>query len=142
MPIRLLAKRQTGSNAKCRKAGESHPKPHQCDIKATTKPVDSQLIGTTKPPQSHPKATPKPPQSSYKAPTGLPKSQLKFSAAEGCSARSQAELHSVSTCGLLHRGRMSPGYRRLSLRGSCSSGSGKILPCTQPRVLPRHQLVF
>src|SRR5450759_1615480 len=37
----------------------SHPKPHQCDIKATSKRVDSQPIGTPEPPQGHPKATPR-----------------------------------------------------------------------------------
>jgi hypothetical protein len=38
---------------------------HQCDIKATPKPLDSQLVGTPKPPQSH-----------SKAPTRLPQSQV------------------------------------------------------------------
>ena len=39
----------------------------QCDIKATSKRVDSQPIATPKPPQSHPNATLKPPQGSTKA---------------------------------------------------------------------------
>ena len=51
-------------------------KPHQCDIKATPKPVDSQLIATPKLPQCDPKATPKPPQGSHKAPTMRPPSRL------------------------------------------------------------------
>jgi hypothetical protein len=42
-------------------------KPHQCDIKATSKRVDSQPIGTPKPPQCDPNATPRLPQSSHKA---------------------------------------------------------------------------
>jgi hypothetical protein len=37
-------------NAEYRQAGQSHPKPHQCDIKATPKRVDSQPIATPKPP--------------------------------------------------------------------------------------------
>src|SRR5208282_946595 len=40
-----------------RTAPQSHPKPLQCDIKATPKPVDSHLIGTPKPPQCDPNAT-------------------------------------------------------------------------------------
>jgi hypothetical protein len=31
-------------------AARSHPKPHQCDFKATPMRVDSQLIATLKPP--------------------------------------------------------------------------------------------
>src|ERR1035437_937402 len=42
--------------------GQRHPKPHQCDIKATSKRVDSQAIGTPLRPQSHPNATPMRPQ--------------------------------------------------------------------------------
>ena len=70
---------------------ESRSKPHTCDIKATSKRVDSQAVATPKPPpcdlkatlmrpQSHPHATLKPPpcdpkatlmrpQGSHKAPT-------------------------------------------------------------------------
>src|ERR1035441_6360272 len=44
-------------------AAQSRPKPHQCDIKATTKRVDRQPIATLKPPQCDPKATSKLPQS-------------------------------------------------------------------------------
>src|ERR1019366_7589287 len=40
---------------------QASPKPHQCDIKATSKRVASQAVATPKPPQSHPKATSKPP---------------------------------------------------------------------------------
>ena len=39
----------------------SHPKPPGCDIKATSRPVDSQAVATPKPPQSAYKATLKPP---------------------------------------------------------------------------------
>ena len=54
--------------------GDKHPMRLQCDIKATTKRVDSQLIGTPKPPQSHPNATSRPGKSqiSYAAKTGSP----------------------------------------------------------------------
>ena len=49
------------------------PKPHQCDIKATSKRVDSQADcdpkATPKPPQCDPKATLRRPQGSHKAPT-------------------------------------------------------------------------
>jgi hypothetical protein len=38
--------------------GQATPKPHQCDIKATSKRVDSQLLATPKPPQCDPNATP------------------------------------------------------------------------------------
>src|ERR1039457_3393827 len=38
-------------------------KPHQCENKATSKPVDSQLIGTPLGPQGSTKATPMRPQS-------------------------------------------------------------------------------
>jgi hypothetical protein len=54
-------------NEECRKTGQSHPKPLQCDLKATSMRVDRQPIGTPKPPQSHPKATLKPPQCANKA---------------------------------------------------------------------------
>jgi hypothetical protein len=61
-------------NAERRKAGQSHPEPHQSHINATSKPPQSLLIAnrlrphshskaTLKPPQSHPKATPRPPAS-------------------------------------------------------------------------------
>ena len=33
-------------NAECRKAGQSHPKPLQCDIKATPKPIDMPVPAT------------------------------------------------------------------------------------------------
>jgi hypothetical protein len=46
--------------AKTPKAPKATPKPHQCDIKATSKRVDSQAIGTPLRPQCDPKATPKP----------------------------------------------------------------------------------
>ena len=48
---------------RCRRcqATQSRPKPPQCDLKATPKPVDSHPIGTSRPPQGHLKATPKPP---------------------------------------------------------------------------------
>ena len=49
----------------------------QCDIKATSKRVDSQGIGTLKPPQSHLNATLKPPQSHPKATSKPPQSHLK-----------------------------------------------------------------
>jgi len=48
------------------------PKPHQCDIKATSMRVDSQAIGTPKPPQSYFNATLMRPQSHPKAPTKPP----------------------------------------------------------------------
>src|ERR1035437_548052 len=38
------------SNTKWRRWRQGHPKPHQCDIKATSKRVDSQPIATPKPP--------------------------------------------------------------------------------------------
>ena len=41
-------------------------KPHQCDIKATSKRVDSQVIGTPKPPQGYLKATLRLQQSHHK----------------------------------------------------------------------------
>ena len=53
------------------KPSEATPRPHQCDIKATSKPVDSQAIGTPKPPQGYPKATSRLPQSHRKAPPKL-----------------------------------------------------------------------
>jgi hypothetical protein len=66
--------------------GQSHPKPHQCDIKATSKRVDSQAIGTPKPPQSHPKATPRLPQGYLKAtlkpPASHPQATCKPSASQ------------------------------------------------------------
>src|SRR5664279_1838681 len=49
----------TGDRAR---PGKATPKPHQCDIRATPKRVDSQPIGTPKPPQGSAKATLKPPQ--------------------------------------------------------------------------------
>ena len=48
---------------------QSHLMRHQCDIKATPRPVDSQGIATPMRPQCDPKATIKPPQGSHKAPT-------------------------------------------------------------------------
>ena len=75
--------------AECRKPGQSHPKPHPCDIKAIWSASGRQPIATPEPPSSHPKviylgggwepqatpmrpsshphATPKPPQSHLKA---------------------------------------------------------------------------
>src|ERR1035441_967426 len=44
-------------NAECRMTGQATPMRLQCDIKATPKPLDSQGIGTPMRPQSHPKAT-------------------------------------------------------------------------------------
>jgi hypothetical protein len=38
------------SNFQHREAGQSHLRPHQCDIKATTKPFGRQAVGTPKPP--------------------------------------------------------------------------------------------
>src|ERR1039457_6035811 len=46
---------------------QSHPKPHQCDIKAPLKRVDSQPIGTPRLPQGYPKATSRLPQGYPKA---------------------------------------------------------------------------
>ena len=57
------AQSHTGAKAEGRmqndEAGQSHPKPHQCDYKATAKRVDSQPIGTLLRPQSHLKAAPR-----------------------------------------------------------------------------------
>jgi hypothetical protein len=44
---------------RCLRRGST--KPPQCDIKATSRPVDSQAVATPKPPQCDPKATLKPP---------------------------------------------------------------------------------
>src|ERR1035441_2659386 len=73
----ILSIQHRTSNFQHRNAGQSHPKPLQCDIKATTKPVDSQLIGTPKPPQSHLKATPMRPQCDPKATSKPPQSRDK-----------------------------------------------------------------
>ena len=48
-------------NAERRKAGQSHPKPHQSHPIATSKPPQSLLIANRLRPQSHPKATLRPP---------------------------------------------------------------------------------
>ena len=58
------------------RAGQATPKPHQCDIKATSKRVDSQGVGTPKPPQSHPN-TLRPPQCDPKATLKRLQSHLK-----------------------------------------------------------------
>jgi hypothetical protein len=47
-------------NAERRKAGQSHPEPHQSRINATSKPPQSLLIANRLRPQSHLKATPRP----------------------------------------------------------------------------------
>ena len=57
------AQSHLGANAEGRVQATS------CDIKATSRPVDSQLIATPKPPQSDHKATLRLPQGSHKAPT-------------------------------------------------------------------------
>src|ERR1035437_1381875 len=62
----------------CENGGhQSHPKPHQCDIKATTRPVDRHRIGTPKPPQGSTKATPRLPQGYPKATPKLPQGSTK-----------------------------------------------------------------
>jgi len=76
------------------RAPKATPKPHQCDIKATSMRVDSQAIGTPKPPQSYFNATLMRPQSYPKAPTkppscdpqavpGWAKSEIRRSKTEG-----------------------------------------------------------
>jgi hypothetical protein len=56
---------------------EATLKPHQSDIKAPTRRVDSQAIGTSKPPQGYLKATSRLPQSHLKAPPRLPQGSTK-----------------------------------------------------------------
>ena len=46
---------------------QATPKLHQCDIKATPRPIDSQPIGTPKPPPCDPNAIPMRPQSHLRA---------------------------------------------------------------------------
>ena len=54
-------------NAECRMAGRSHPKPHQCDIEATSMRVASQAVATLKPPPCVYQATPMRPSCVYQA---------------------------------------------------------------------------
>jgi hypothetical protein len=56
-------------------------KPHQCDIKATPKRVDSQLIGTPEPPQCDSDATPMRPQCDPKATSKHGEAQASMSSA-------------------------------------------------------------
>jgi hypothetical protein len=64
----------TGDRAR---PGKATPKPHQCDIRATPKRVDSQPIGTPKPPQGSAKAILKPPQCDPNATPMRPQSHTK-----------------------------------------------------------------
>ena len=59
------------------KPGKATSMRHQCDIKAPSKPVDSQAVATLMRPQSHPHATPKPPSCDPNATSKPPSSQMK-----------------------------------------------------------------
>src|ERR1019366_9775034 len=68
MPVPSSGSSINLNSQSCENGGrQATPNPHQCDIKATSKRVDSQPIGTPEPPQGHPNATPKLPQGSNKA---------------------------------------------------------------------------
>jgi hypothetical protein len=69
------AAKPTPSKSRKQKWARERLMRHQCDIKATSKRVDSQPIGTPLRPQSHPKATTRPPQGHHKATTRPPQDQ-------------------------------------------------------------------
>ena len=77
----------------------SHPKPHQCDIKATSKRVDSQAIGTSKPPQGYLKAPTRLPQGSHKAPPKPPRGEGRMQKERQRNPKSRLKAPDNPACG-------------------------------------------
>src|ERR1035437_8485325 len=82
-PPGFFTKEKTNASAPKREldAAQSHPKPPQGHLKATTEPYTLEYRATPRPPQGYPKATPRPPQGYPKAtprlPQGYPKATPK-----------------------------------------------------------------